>query len=98
MKATEAVQITDLIDERGAAQILCISPGTLSVWRSRRRYPLPYVKLGHSVRYSRAAVLKFIADRAVVPLDPKPPYPSKSRKRSVATKAAKKSRSATGRE
>jgi hypothetical protein len=98
MEASEAIQITDLIDERDAAKILCISPGTLSVWRSRRRYPLPYVKLGHSVRYSRAAVLKFIADRAVVPLDPKSPYPSKPRKRPVATKAAKKSRSSAGRE
>lgn len=37
----------ELLDERAAAEILDLKPGTLSIWRSTGRYPLPYVKIGH---------------------------------------------------
>ena len=48
----EIVQRTrDLIDERQAAEFLGVSPGTLSVWRSTGRYKIPFIKVGHLVRY-----------------------------------------------
>lgn len=49
---SEIVQRTsDLVDEKAAAELLHVSPGTLSVWRSTGRYALPFVKIGRSVRY-----------------------------------------------
>lgn len=41
----------DLVDDKAAAEILGLSPGTLSVWRSTGRYALPFVKVGRHVRY-----------------------------------------------
>lgn len=40
-----------LLTEQQAAEYLSIAPGTLSVWRSTGRYCLPFVKIGHTVRY-----------------------------------------------
>ena len=55
----------ELLDENEAASILDVSVGTLQVWRSTKRYPLPYVKVGRSVRYQRSAIQAFIALRTV---------------------------------
>lgn len=41
----------ELVDEKAAAEILCTTPGTLSVWRSTGRYALPFLKIGRKVRY-----------------------------------------------
>jgi predicted DNA-binding transcriptional regulator AlpA len=54
-----------LLNEREAATILDVTVGTLQVWRSTRRYPLPYVKVGRSVRYKRSALQHFISSRTV---------------------------------
>lgn len=53
----------DLVDEKAAAEILDVSPGTLSVWRSTGRYALPFVKVGRKVRYSRAALESWLSAR-----------------------------------
>ena len=44
----------DLLDDKAAASILDVSPGTLSVWRSTGHYNLPFLKIGRKVRYRRA--------------------------------------------
>jgi len=44
----------ELVDEKEAARILDISPGTLAVWRSTGRYNLRFLKVGRNVRYRRA--------------------------------------------
>jgi len=54
-----------LVDEKQAAEILGVTPGTLSVWRCTRRYPLPYVKCGRAVRYRVEDLERFIAERTV---------------------------------
>lgn len=54
---------SDLVTEKEAAQILNISPGTLSVWRSTGRHALPFVKVGGSVRYSRKGLELWLAAR-----------------------------------
>ena len=40
-----------LLNESQAASLLGIKPETLQRWRSDRRYDLPYVKVGRTVRY-----------------------------------------------
>ena len=54
-----------LLDTKEAAKLLNVSPGTLEVWRSTKRYALPYSKIGGAVRYRRSAVQEFIAARTV---------------------------------
>lgn len=53
----------DLITESQAAEILGIAPGTLAVWRCTKRYSIPFVKVGRSVRYSRKALQAWIDER-----------------------------------
>lgn len=47
----QSATLNDLLDEKQAASILQVKPGTLSVWRSTGRYSIPFVKVGRSVRY-----------------------------------------------
>ena len=60
---------SSLVDEKRAAELLGITPGTLSVWRCTRRYKLPYVKIGHAVRYRPEDLADFIATRTVCGAD-----------------------------
>ena len=52
-----------LLTPREVAGILGVSIGTLEVWRSANRYPLPYVKVGRAVRYDASDVEAFISMR-----------------------------------
>lgn len=52
-----------LLTPEQAAELLTITVGTLGVWRSTRRYPLPFVKIGRSVRYRLGDVQAFINNR-----------------------------------
>lgn len=56
----------DLIDEHTAAELLDVSPGTLSVWRSTGRYNLPFLKIGRKVRYRSADLSMWLDSRARV--------------------------------
>jgi len=51
--------------ETEAAQVLDIKPGTLQVWRSTKRYPLPYLKVGRLVRYRQSDLDAFLNGRLV---------------------------------
>ena len=53
----------ELVDEKEAARILDISPGTLAVWRSTGRYNLRFVKIGRNVRYRRSDLLAWLEKR-----------------------------------
>jgi predicted DNA-binding transcriptional regulator AlpA len=59
--------VEKLLNERQAADALSISAGTLSVWRTTKRYPLRYVKIGRAVRYRESDILNFIASRESKP-------------------------------
>jgi excisionase family DNA binding protein len=61
----QARQTDPLLTEKQAAKILGVQPSTLQVWRSTKRYPLPYVKSGRLVRYRASAVQEFIELRTV---------------------------------
>ena len=60
-----AILPSPLLDEKQAAEILTVTPGTLSVWRCTRRYPIPYVKVGRAVRYRLADLEAFMQSRTV---------------------------------
>jgi excisionase family DNA binding protein len=54
-----------LLDEAKTAEVLGVTKGTLQVWRSTKRYPLPYVKVGRSVRYRMSDIEAFLQQRTV---------------------------------
>ena len=52
MSSQEILDVNkQLLNEKQAATKLDVTPGTLSVWRSTGRYKLPFIKIGHNVRY-----------------------------------------------
>ncbi len=57
--------IPELLTEKEAAAKLNVTPGTLSVWRSTRRYPLRYVRIGRKIRYRVQDLIDFIEGRAM---------------------------------
>jgi hypothetical protein len=42
---------------------------TAAAWRSAKRYPLPYVKVGRLVRYRKVDVIAFLESRTVRPVE-----------------------------
>jgi len=57
----------ELLDLPAAAKFLGgttpLSVGTLAVWRSTKKYDLPYVKIGRYVRYRKSDLRKFAQER-----------------------------------
>ena len=53
----------DLLDEKKAAEVLDVEPGTLSVWRSTGRYKIPFLKIGSKVRYRRSDLEAWLESR-----------------------------------
>jgi len=56
-----------LLTEREAAEMLAVSHATLATWRCRKRYHLPFIRLGNAraIRYLESDVLAFIASGRV---------------------------------
>ncbi len=54
---------SDLLTPDQVAAALGLSHRTLAAWRSSRRNPLPYVKVGSRVRYRRQDVAAWLAGR-----------------------------------
>jgi excisionase family DNA binding protein len=52
-----------MLDDKSAAELLDVTPGTLSVWRSTGRYNLPFVKVGRKVRYRRCDLEAWLQGR-----------------------------------
>ena len=51
---------SELLNEEQAAAILHVMPNTLAVWRSTKRYAIPFVKIGACVRYRHSDLEAFI--------------------------------------
>ena len=62
-------KFTTFLNTEEAAKFLGKAPGTLVVWRSTRRYDLPYHKIGGSVRYSMADLIAFLEAQRVEPVE-----------------------------
>ncbi len=52
-----------LLDTNETAALLRCSPKTLCLDRVRRRWKVPFLRVGRSIRYDRAAVLAWLAAR-----------------------------------
>ncbi|MBV5295401.1 MAG: helix-turn-helix domain-containing protein [Curvibacter lanceolatus] len=52
-----------MLDDKAAAALLDVTPGTLSVWRSTGRYNLPFVKVGRKVRYRHSDIEAWLQKR-----------------------------------
>lgn len=52
-----------LLTTEEAAKTLGLSPSTLCIWRTTKRYPLPYVKVGRMVRYRIEDLEAFLTQR-----------------------------------
>lgn len=59
----QSATLNDLLDEKQAATLLKVTPGTLSVWRSTGRYQIPFVKVGRLVRYRLSDLETWLASR-----------------------------------
>jgi hypothetical protein len=60
-------ELQALLTPEQTADLLGVTAGTLSVWRSVHRYPLIYIKVGGRVMYRPQDVNRFISSRAVNP-------------------------------
>lgn len=49
------------VDDKQAASVLGVKVNTLAVWRSTKRYDLPYIKVGRLVRYRISDLAQFLA-------------------------------------
>ncbi len=45
------------------ATLLGVTVGTLAVWRSTKRYPLAWCRVGRRIMYPRHSISSFIASR-----------------------------------
>ena len=59
----QSATLNDLLDEKQAASLLHVTPGTLSVWRSTGRYSLRFVKVGRNVRYRLSDLNEWLESR-----------------------------------
>lgn len=59
-RQAEKFDFDELMDDVATAAALGVSRQTLANWRSTKRHPLPYVKIGSLVRYRRHDVEQFI--------------------------------------
>jgi len=55
----------ELLTRAEAAEFLGLRPQTLAAWASARRYDLPFVKVGRSVRYRRRDLIAWLDRRTV---------------------------------
>lgn len=56
---------TDLLSAKQAAEYLGVTVSTLEVWRCTKRYPIPFIKVGHLVKYRQSALDAFLESRTV---------------------------------
>lgn len=56
---------SDLLTRREAAAYLGVTPETLAVWASTRRYPLRFIKIGRLSKYRKSDLDDFINSRTI---------------------------------
>lgn len=54
-----------LLTNNQAAAYIGVTPGTLEVWRSTKRYEISYIKVGRLVKYRKEALDAFLATQTV---------------------------------
>lgn len=56
---------SDLLDTEQAAGYLGVTSKTLEVWRSTKRYNIPFIKVGRLVKYRKSALDAFLESRTI---------------------------------
>lgn len=59
----------ELLTRNEAAELLGVKTQTLAKWASVKRYDLPYLKVGKSVRYRRTDIDQYLARNTVGAVD-----------------------------
>lgn len=54
-----------LISPEEAADFLGVHVDTLSVWRSTKRYDIPFYKIGRLVKYKMSDLNKWVEERTI---------------------------------
>jgi len=54
-----------LLGNTAAAQYIGIEPGTLEVWRSTKRYVIPYIRSGRLIKYRKIDLDTWLQSRTV---------------------------------
>lgn len=57
--------ITDkkLLNSKETAEYLGVTEGTLAVWRTNKRYNIPYIKVGHLIKYRVSDLERWLDER-----------------------------------
>ncbi len=55
----------DMMTPAAAGAYLGVKESTLAIWRSTKRYPLPFVKVGRLVQYRKSDLDGFLLSRTV---------------------------------
>ena len=55
----------DLFTESEAAEFIGVEPQTLATWRCKKRYALPFLKIGRLVRYRKVDLEAWLETRLV---------------------------------
>ncbi len=62
-KEVEASRVPEMMTQQQAADYLGVKASTLGIWRCRRSYEIPFVKVGSKVRYRKADLDHFLQRR-----------------------------------
>jgi excisionase family DNA binding protein len=60
MEINNIKEAQSLLTRKQAADLLGCKDDTLVVWKTNKRYKLPYIKIGKNVRYRLSDILSFI--------------------------------------
>lgn len=60
---TNEHNFNELLSDAQATEHLGLASGTLSVWRSKGRYNIPFIKVGANVRYRRSDLDTWLESR-----------------------------------
>ncbi len=56
---------SNLLNSQEAALYLGVAHNSLAVWRTTKRYPIPYVKVGRLVKYRLSDLNAFLESRTI---------------------------------
>ena len=55
----------ELFSNIEAAEYLGVTPRTLEVWRCKKRFQIPFIKVGRLVKYRKSALDAFLESRTI---------------------------------
>ena len=53
----------ELLNSKETAEYLGVTENTLAVWRTNKRYKIPYIKVGHLIKYRLSDLEHWLDER-----------------------------------